>query len=191
MKLLEAKVDWQVGLDSPPHLVVVVDQFPPREEARWRRSQAAPIWWAEQEGLVRYRYWKEGSNNGGSYGDVEPITLVDGTKVQLLGAWSSRAGVVNSLPDTPEIVDVRLKEMEGRHPSLIHLEGITRELAMKAAEIAEVPLLEHYPFHDKERTWVPDPRFGPVTRCLVCMARAKPVGEELKCCCPTPTLELL
>jgi hypothetical protein len=149
MKILKAEVDWMKGWGNHPRLKVLVDRMPDHETLTYEKRGC--LYFAEKEGYVSfYAYDKPGDGYGGS---IFPITLNTGEKVDLIGPWSSRPGVMNSHGFTP-CVDVSITD----EPKMFEGKGcfcaghITLELAEKAAEMAGCFLVKE---DDGEVNWYP------------------------------------
>ncbi len=164
MKLISCSIDWMVGYTASPKLKIVVDAIPHRDALVYRRSKVDPtLWVAEQEGYVSFYSWSGCGNDGGFYGREFAINTPEG-KVTLRGPFSGRAGLVNNTEFT-ECVDVGLYYTPG--DTLGYAAAVTLDFARQAVRTLGIDLLK---CDDGERTWVPDPRQGPVQRCLRCFS---------------------
>jgi len=80
---------------------LLVDRIPERSEMRFQRKNNR--WFSNHGGYVRYFSWKPPSNNGGYYGRSFDIIMEDGSKVTLLGPWSSRSSAMNKEGFAPSL----------------------------------------------------------------------------------------
>jgi hypothetical protein len=91
MKILDMKVHWYENFDNEPELMLLVDKLPDHDDLRYEKK--GPLYFAEKDGYVSFfAYSQPGDGYGGR---VFPIVLTDGTKMDLKGPWSSRAGAMN------------------------------------------------------------------------------------------------
>ncbi|HRR49605.1 MAG TPA: hypothetical protein P5293_06605 [Bacteroidales bacterium] len=105
MKILDMKVCWYENFDNDPQLQILVDKMPDFDDLLYEKKDG--LYFAEKDGYVSFFvYTKPGEGFGGR---VFPITLTDGTKVDLKGPWSSRAGVMNKAGFEP-CLDVHLTD---------------------------------------------------------------------------------
>ena len=93
MKLLKARVRWNIGWFNHPNLEILVDKMPDHSLLRYAHKDVT--YYAEHEGYVDFFAWN-GVPDQGYGGRHFPIKLTDGTDVTLQGPWSSRAGYVNA-----------------------------------------------------------------------------------------------
>ena len=130
MKVLNAKVNWANQWDNDASLQLLVDKMPAHSDLRY--EQRGSLYYAELDGYVSFFSWsKPGEGYGG---DVFYLTMKDGTKKELKGPWSSRAGCMNdagfgpcmdvSMTDDPEAFE-RGYTFYGAHA--------TYEICIKAA----------------------------------------------------------
>ena len=94
MKVLNASI-WVYNKDvlNGHRLQILVDKIPKLEDLRFECKNNC--YFAEREGYVVFYYWSGKGNEGGFYGREWDITMKNGKKVTLKGAWSSRSGVMN------------------------------------------------------------------------------------------------
>ena len=105
MKLLKAKVDWMEKFGNDPRLKVLVDKVPNKEDLRY--SYKNGLYYAELDGYVSFFSYRGPGNGFG--GNVFDIVMTDGRNVSLVGPWSSRAAVANSVGFGP-CLDVSITE---------------------------------------------------------------------------------
>jgi len=92
MKIIAAKIRWNNEWDNDPNLELLVDAFPDYSLLRYEKRGS--LYYAELDGYVSfYAYSGPGDGFGGR---TFPITIIDGTQVNLKGPWSSRAGCMNN-----------------------------------------------------------------------------------------------
>jgi len=91
MNVLAAKVNWCEQYDNNPNLELLVDAFPDHSLLRYEKRGS--LYCTELDGYVSFYAYSRPDNGFG--GRVFPITMVDGSKVDLKGPWSSRAGCMN------------------------------------------------------------------------------------------------
>lgn len=109
MKILDARVRWNLGWGNPPGLIVTVDQLPewssyrykhiPTDYGReWPKNKEYKGWqglyWAEQEGMVQIYSWTGPSDGFG--GRTFRLTMEDGTTRPLKGPWDCGTGLANN-----------------------------------------------------------------------------------------------
>ena len=94
MKVLDASI-WVYNKNvlNRHRLQILVDKIPKLEDLRFECKDGC--YFAEKEGYVIFYYWSGKGNDGGFYGREWDITMKNGKKVTLKGAWSSRSGVMN------------------------------------------------------------------------------------------------
>lgn len=91
MKLVRMKIDRYEGYANRPAFILTAENVPGADELRYEVRDGC--YFAEKNGLVRFYYYtKPGDGFGGS---KFLITMTDGTEKELIGPWSSRAGVMN------------------------------------------------------------------------------------------------
>ena len=111
MKIIGAKVRWNLEWGNYPDLEVLVDELPNRGLLRYQHKENC--YFAElPDGYVSFYYWT-GQQSQGYGGSHFPITMADGSQVILKGPWSSRCGVMNAVGFTPS-VDLCYTETWGR-----------------------------------------------------------------------------
>lgn len=81
------------GWANDPRLYVLVDKIP--QDLVYEVNKEEGLYFAEKEGYVDFYSWKGPRNEGGYCGRGFNIKLKDGTKINLLGPWSSRCSVMN------------------------------------------------------------------------------------------------
>ncbi len=91
MKVLNAKVQWNLNWGNSPQLEVLVDEIPKNLLFTQKKS----LFYGENKGYVEFYHWTAPDNNQGYGGSHIPITIINGEVVILKGPWSSRAGVMN------------------------------------------------------------------------------------------------
>ena len=94
MKVLNASL-WVYGKKflNGHRLEILVDKIPDESDMRFKEKNG--LYYAEKDEYVRFYYWSGKGNDGGFYGREWEITMEDGSKRVLKGAWSSRSGVIN------------------------------------------------------------------------------------------------
>lgn len=111
MNVLEARVNWYEGYANNPELQVLVDEIPKRADLEYHMIQAdkhGVMYHADKDGYVSFMY--ECFTDRAGYGGrsfnitVHADTPEGGTMdVEVVGPWSSRAGVINHIfRDKPE-----------------------------------------------------------------------------------------
>jgi len=108
MKVLRASL-WVYGknVKSKHDLQLLVDKIPDRNNMRYERKGSS--YRAENDGFVSHYRWSGDGNDGGLYGREFDITLTNGMKVTLKGAWFSRCGVMNQ-DFKPHCIDVKITD---------------------------------------------------------------------------------
>lgn len=108
MKVLNARVNWNLEWDNDPHLEVLVDHIPPLEALTFHHHEWA--YYAHLDGYVKFfAYTGQGDGYGGR---GFTLNMADGTQKTLKGPWSSRAGAINALrcPGLPPTLDVSMTD---------------------------------------------------------------------------------
>lgn len=154
MKVLAARINWMLDWSNSPELEILVDKIPASEDLRYERRDNLYV--AEDAGYVSFYYWKGPGNTSGFGGAAIPVTMKDGSTVELLGPWSSRAGCVNQLWPEHPVVDVALTSdpdtfYKGR--GCFFAGHITLELAQQAAALIGEKLERRR--DDSEPVWIP------------------------------------
>jgi hypothetical protein len=154
MNILDVQVDWSEEYDNDPTLRVVVDKAPDLNKLP---HVAVPLdggtmYVALQDGVCHF-LCSTGDKSG--YGGRKfDLTMADGRVKQVIGPWSSRAGVVNGLGlmGWPGVVEVYHKETEGDYPNMWY-HGMS--LSVKLLE-PELPAgIELVPVGSKEIRYTP------------------------------------
>ncbi len=150
MKTLKTRVRWNKEWANDPYLEVLVDKLPKQTELRYQKI-GNWLYFAELDGYVSFFCYTGPSDGFG--GSVFELTMTDGTKEDLQGPWSSRAGAVNAEVAQP-VLDVSLTD----DPTVFeHGHTFYAGHATKASvEAALAPELELIPV-DKggETVWIP------------------------------------
>ncbi len=156
MNVLDAQIDWKEDVLNDPRIEVLVDETPHTEEMRFVHDESTDIWYAEDDGFVRYYHWSGPGNEGGFGGTSYQITTVDGETVTLKGPWSSRAGVVNQIGFGP-VVEVKLttdpEVMEKGYT--FRARSITLEAAKEALRHEPEALCLEKAERNGEPRWIP------------------------------------
>lgn len=148
MKLIDARINWSKNYDNSPTLQLLVDKIPPLENLRYQERNG--IFYSELEGYVSFFYYRSAGEGYG--GRKFLITMTDGTKKELIGPWSSRAGAVNSVGFGP-CVDVSIADnLESYKRGYTFLAGaVTLDITKQAAKIADCDLVCEF---EQDRTTV-------------------------------------
>lgn len=114
-KILDIQVDWREHVLNDPELKILLDRF--AESDRFLYTKDGGIYYAEFGAVVRFyaHFGKTPEENQGGFGGARfELTMIDGTKITLVGPWTSRAGAVHSqgfgpcldvsLTDDPEVM---------------------------------------------------------------------------------------
>ena len=114
-KILYIQVDWRDHVQNDAELRVLLDRVAKREEFTFTKKGA--FYYAELGDEVMFlAHTKETpeENEGGFGGSIFELSMDDGTRINLAGPWSSRAGVMNkegfgpcldvSLTDDPKVM---------------------------------------------------------------------------------------
>lgn len=110
MKILNARIRWNLEWANDPDLEVLVDRFPSQDEFEF--EQKGRCWFAEKDGAVSFfSHSGEDVNEKGFYSSTFKLRMKDGSIKTLRGPWSSRSGVMNKQGFTPS-VEVRIFEDE-------------------------------------------------------------------------------
>ena len=104
MNVIDAKIIvYGPRIGNHHELLILVDRIPELHEFRFKHKNH--LYWAEKDDFVRFFYWSGEGNDGGYYGQTFKITMEDSSTVELLGPWSSRAGVMNLyFPHSIEVI---------------------------------------------------------------------------------------
>lgn len=117
MKIQDININLMLDWANPPIVEVLVDRWPREEEGfELLFEEREGTYRAEHEnGIVEFYHWVGPTNAGGFGGRRFPITMVDGTKRELLGPWSSNAESVNRVFfDRKPCIEITLMVDEGR-----------------------------------------------------------------------------
>lgn len=127
MRILGGTIDWHPGYSNRPRLVLELADWPDQSAFVYRRvpfttqdwdgrAVRSSIYYAEHDGAVDFVSYR---GQGGGYGG-QPFRLqmADGSVAELIGPYSSRAGVVNGLGLGP-VMDVASNVPCGGHHVLL------------------------------------------------------------------------
>lgn len=90
MNIVKARVQWLERFSNLPHFEILVDEFP---SASLRYVKRGVLYYGELSGAVQFKSY---SGPGEGYGGCRwPITLLDGTVVEMIGPWSASCYAVN------------------------------------------------------------------------------------------------
>ena len=131
MKTLKAKVDWREKYANKPEFQLLMDKIP--DFKTLVHEEIAPeVYYTETDGYVSFFV---NPDNGGALGGY----VKDGK--YLGGAWSSRAGYLNTLPGI-KVADVSLTDDPENYDRgwTFMAKHITLELLKEAAKLANVSL---------------------------------------------------
>lgn len=137
MRPVACSVNWYEGYSNDPRLQIVVDEKPKFEDLRYEHKGES-LWFAHKEGYVSFFSWRGPGNEDGYCGRKYTITLLNGTKKDLLGPWSSRSGVMNQY-FIPQCLDVSLKTTQDTY-SCWCAGAVTLEFALEAIKLCEEPI---------------------------------------------------
>lgn len=152
MKPISCSVDWKKEYSNYPELQIVVDEFPKKEDLRFKYNEKG-LWFAEKDGLVSFFDWNGPKNEGGYYGREFSIKLEDNSEIILLGPWSSRSGVMNKY-FTPQCLEVNIKTQN--NISTCWFSGVvTLEFALEAIKLCEEPVELVVDYKNEEYYFVP------------------------------------
>lgn len=116
MKILKHEFEMYDGYANRPTIVLHVDRLPDDSVLRYEERDC--IYAAQVDGFVKY-FYTDGKPTQGFGGRTIEISMMDGTERTFSGAWSSRAGVVNTRGfGFGDIVDVCFVERDGKYPDL-------------------------------------------------------------------------
>jgi hypothetical protein len=113
MKVLKAKVRWDIQWDNTPGLEMLVDQIPSRDVRRYRRyplGGESALYISETEGYVSH--YTETSDHSGLGGRAVDLTLDTGEHVTVRGPWLGSTSALStygvhamdvSITDEPEV----------------------------------------------------------------------------------------
>lgn len=108
-EITSASIEWYDEAMNRPKFHI--DIYPSKSPVQ-RIYKAFPLKdgtmyvWEEPGGVLVDYFYENPLNQQGYGGRVFEIQLEDGTKREVKGPWSSRAGCVNDIPGAPKIVDV-------------------------------------------------------------------------------------
>jgi hypothetical protein len=102
MKVLDARVNWNIGWNNDPELEILVGKIPDSADLRYEAKGG--IYFAELEGYVSFFYHSgEPEQQEGYGGRSFALTMKDGSTVVLKGPWSSRSACANAVGFTPSV----------------------------------------------------------------------------------------
>lgn len=144
MQIIKGRVNWNEGWNNGPHFELLIDAIPMDEELTYKKipENGGVTYFAELDGYVHFFY--SNSNRTGGCGGV--CRLEDGTIEQVGGAWSSRAGAVNTLLPTAEhvvdayVIDDPIAYQKGRFGA----GAVTVKALMEAAARGVIDLGHRY-----------------------------------------------
>jgi hypothetical protein len=90
MKVLNAKVDWNLRWANSPSLYLLVDKIPDDLEY----EQRGDLYFAEKEGFVNFFYYNRPDQGYG--GRKFHLKMKDGSEKVLIGPWSSNSSAMNA-----------------------------------------------------------------------------------------------
>ena len=138
MKLLDAKINWYEESDNSPTFELLIDKFPDRNLLRYQEKNG--IYYAELEGFVSF--FSYSGPDKGFGGRKFPITMMDGSKKELIGPWSSRAGAVNSIGFGPCVDASITKKLEDfKRGYTFFASAVTLDIVKQAAVLAKCNLI--------------------------------------------------
>lgn len=90
MNVLDAYVREWPATSLCPDLYVLFDRFMDDSEFVWNFWPETKLFWAEQDGVIRFFYHDASHLNlGGLYGDVLTLRMADGSTKTVVGPWSA------------------------------------------------------------------------------------------------------
>lgn len=92
MNIIEAKVRWNEGLGNTPDLIILVEDWPSRDQFVYQVQNGN--YYADKDGVVHFVHWKQPGEGFG--GRTFELIMQDGTTAKLKGPWSSRPSAMNS-----------------------------------------------------------------------------------------------
>lgn len=140
LKIIDAKINWNIGVANQPKLRILVDKIPQMEVMTFKVKEQTYL--AQLGGYVRYFSYRGPGNDGGFYGTEFKINLHRGEDqvipFTLKGPWSSRAGVVNTVFDE-QIMDVSITDNPDRFEQdrMYYSGAITLDMALQAITLIE------------------------------------------------------
>lgn len=93
IEIIKGRVNWMDGFGNRPVLSLLLSHIPNRDDMRFEKRDS--LYFAESEGFCVFFSW-HGYADRGFGGRAFPITMKDGSKVTLLGPWSSSASTMNA-----------------------------------------------------------------------------------------------
>ena len=151
-KIIKANVDWMETWANSPRLIVLFDSEPV-----FKYQESNGLYLAIDGDAANYIYWSGEGNTGGFGGRTFELDMIDGSKRELLGPWSSRAECISrEFPETPiteasicndpmvfergytfTAAAVTIESLKGRAlPLVTHRDIAVSEVAAKTAFIA-------------------------------------------------------
>jgi hypothetical protein len=108
-KVLDIKVEWNLGWENGPDLQVLISRIPKPNELKYERN-ADGLYIATLGDYSSYYFHSDPPErpDEGFGGRVYELEMKTGEIVRLVGPWSSRAGCVNM--DFAPVVDVHLTD---------------------------------------------------------------------------------
>lgn len=139
MFIMDAKVEWHKGFSNSPDLKILVDKMPDNDSFRFQEKNC--IYYAENEGLVRFYYYRR---PGEGFGGREfKLTMEDGSEKVLKGPWSSNSGAVNSIGFGPcQEISITDDERVWKRSYTSFASAVTLDLYKQAAALAGVHLVK-------------------------------------------------
>jgi hypothetical protein len=131
MKVLNARIRWNIGWANNPELEILVDKFPALEEFEFENKES--LWFAEKDGAVSFFHHSgRDEDEGGYYGSLFKIKMKDGSFKVLRGPWSSRSSVMNRAGFTHSMEAIIFEDEESFKRGYTGFAGhITIKLAKK------------------------------------------------------------
>jgi len=155
MKVLNAKVNWYERFANRPVLELLVDKISDADDFVYEERNC--LFFAENDGEVSFFAYK--GPGDGYYGRTFNIRMKDGSRKDLIGPWSSRAGCVNDNGFT-KCLDVHFTDdPEAFKRGYTFMAGnVTLKVAQEAVEkfLPDVCLVRYESFPgDKEEVYHP------------------------------------
>lgn len=164
MKLLKAKVQWNLEWANSPSLDLLVDHLPSLKEMQFEKKGGS--YYAENEGYVEFFHYNGPDRGFG--GHHFHLTMKNGKEEILIGPWSSRAGAMNS--KFGPCVDVSITDNPQDYEAGYFCAGhVTLSIAEEAAKLAgcflcRVPSCDEatdLPDKEAEKLYHTGPDLGP------------------------------
>jgi len=109
MRVLNVLIDTHAGYANKPTFIIMVDELPREPEKILFEKKGDLYFGYDKDGYVDF-YSHNKDNPNGYGGRTINVMMRDGEEIDLVGPWSSRAGVMN-VAGFPASVDVVFQEV--------------------------------------------------------------------------------